>query len=143
MMRIIGISLGTGVTLFAFVSWFLHQQNPPSNGTGLDTGPLFYGFLALFLLAALGAIFVFRTRVAPVIARPPEQDRWQPRASEIQTGLILAWGLAEGAALFGEVIYFLTGFTLAGILGLALIWGAVGLAWPKRAWLQRGAGPTS
>jgi hypothetical protein len=133
-MRIIGGSMALGVTLFALVSWYLHQQDT-APATGLDSGLMFNLFLALFLLAALGAMYVFRSRVGPVIERPPEDDRWRARASEIQGGLILAWGIADGAALFGQVIYFLTGHALAGVLGLALIWGAVALTWPKKAWL--------
>ena len=133
MMRIIGISLGTGVTLFAFVSWFLHQEQGPINPE-LDAAVLFNGFLGLFLVAALGALAVFRARVAPVIHRPSE-EQWQPRASAIQTGIIITWAILEGAALVGEVLYFLTGHALAGVLGVLLIWGGVGLTWPKRSWL--------
>ena len=134
MMRIIGISLGTGVTLFAAVSWFLHQQ-PGAMEPGFDADLAFNGFLALFLLAGLGAIAVWRLRVAPVLSRPKEKAEWQARASSIQTGLIITWALIEGAALFGEVIYFLTGHVLAGALGVLLIWTAIGLTWPKKEWL--------
>ncbi len=133
MMRIIGGSLGTGVTLFAFVSWFLHQQGGLT--TDIDASLAFNGFLALLLLAALGAIFIWRSRVAPIIERPREETEWQPRASAIQTGVITTWALIEGAALAGEVVYFLTGHTLAGVLGVALIWVAIGLTWPKKEWL--------
>ena len=134
MMRIIGISLGTGVTLFAFVGWFLHQQEGPV-APEIDAALAFNGFVALFLLAALGALFVWRLRVAPLIERPHEETEWRSRASAIQTGVIITWALLEGAALAGEVVYFLTGQTLAGLLGVILIWGGVGLTWPKREWL--------
>ncbi|MGK7311245.1 MAG: hypothetical protein ACN0LA_03320 [Candidatus Longimicrobiales bacterium M2_2A_002] len=134
MMRIIGVSLGTGVTLFAFVSWFLHQQQGAVT-PGFDPGLAFNGFLALLVLAALGALFVWRLRVAPVIERAHGENHWQPRASAIQTGVITTWALLEGAALVGEVVYFLTGHTLAGLLGVLLIWGGIGLTWPKRDWL--------
>lgn len=134
MMRIIGISLGTGVTLFAFVSWFLHQQQGGMTSE-IDPSLAFNGFLALFLLAAAGAMSVWRTRVAPIIQRPREETEWQARASAIQTGVIITWAIVEGAALAGEVVYFLTGYTLAGVLGVILIWAGVGLTWPKREWL--------
>ncbi|MDX1674180.1 MAG: hypothetical protein R3314_05185 [Longimicrobiales bacterium] len=134
MMRIIGISLGTGVTLFAFVSWFLHREQGPI-ATEFDASLFFNGFVALFLIAGLGALFVWRTRVAPVIQRPTEETHWRPRAAAIQTGVIIAWALLEGAALVGEVVYFLTGHWVAGLMGVLLIWGGIGLTWPKRGWL--------
>jgi hypothetical protein len=134
MMRIIGISLGTGVTLFAFVGWFLHQQQDAIT-TDLDPGLAFNGFLVMFLLATAGAIFVFRRRVAPIIERPKRDADWQARAAEIQTGLIITWALVEGGALVGEVVYFLTGNAVAGVVGVLLIWGGVLATWPKREWL--------
>lgn len=134
MMRIIGISLGTGVTLFAFVSWFLHQQESDM-AAGIDPGLAFNGFLALFLIAGIGAIFVWRSRVAPVIQRPHQEAEWRARAAAIQTGVIICWAILEGAALAGEVVYFLTGHALSGLLGVLLIWGGIGLSWPKREWL--------
>ena len=134
MMRIIGISLGTGVTLFAVVSWFFHQQDG-TPASGFDPSLAFNGYLVLFLLSAIGALFVWRTRVGPVIERPAQETEWRPRASSIQAGVIITWGILEGGALFGEVVYFLTGHPVAGILGVALIWIGVGLTWPTREWL--------
>lgn len=134
LMRIIGISLGTGVTLFAFVSWFLHRQDGPM-APGVDAGLIFNLYLVLFLVAAVGAILVFRSRVAPILQRPAEETQWRARASAIQSGLIVSWALLDGAALAGEVVYLLTGHVLAGALGLALIWAGVLLAWPNPEWL--------
>lgn len=134
MMRIIGLSLGTGVTLFAAVSWFLHQQQGAVS-SDIDSSLAFNGFLAMFLLAAVGAILVWRWRVAPILERPERETEWQPRAAAIQTGVIITWAILEGAALVGEVVYFLTGNGLAGVLGVLLIWTGIGLSWPKREWL--------
>ena len=132
-MRIIGGSMALGVTLFAFVAWFMHLQDGLT--TDFDPGLAFNGFLVLVLLTGVGAVFIWRARVAPIIERPREETEWRARASAIQTGLIIIWALVEGAALVGEVVYFLTGYTLAGVVGVLLIWGAVGLTWPKAEWL--------
>ena len=88
MMRIIGLSLGTGVTLFAVVSWFLHQQQGPVR-PAMDSSLAFNGFVLLLLLASVGAVLVWRWRVAPLIERPLREDEWQPRAAAIQTGVII------------------------------------------------------
>jgi hypothetical protein len=140
MMRIIGLSLGTGVTLFAAVSWFLHRQGGALTAD-IDPTVAFNGFLGMLLLGALGAIFVWRWRVAPVIERPTQEGEWRARAATLQTGVILTWALLEGAALVGEVVYFLTGHGLAGVLGVALIWVGIGLTWPKREWIEGPAAP--
>lgn len=135
MLRIIGLSLGTGVTLFAFVSWFLHQQQEPMGE--LAYGSLTYtGAIAMVLLAAIGAFFVWRWRVAPILERPARETEWQHRASALQTGVIVTWALLEGGALVAEVVYFLTGNGTAGLLGAVLIWLGIGLTWPKREWLE-------
>lgn len=135
MLRIIGLSLGTGVTLFAFVSWFLHQQQTPVRE--LVYGSLTYnGTIAMAVLAAIGAFFVWRWRVAPILERPARETEWQPRAAAIQTGVVITWALLEGGALVGEVVYFLTGNGTAGVLGVVLIWAGIGLTWPKREWLE-------
>ncbi len=134
MMRIIGLSLGTGVTLFAFVSWFMHQQDNPIGD--FVYGDLAYnGFLALAVLVSLGALFFWRVRLAPLLEEPTREGDWQARAARIQTGLIITWALVEGGALVGEVVYFLTGNWVAGVLGLVLIWGGVLMTWPKQEWL--------
>ena len=73
--------------------------------------------------------------MAPIIARPHQEAEWRPRAAAIQTGVIICWAILEGAALVGEVIYFLTGHALSGLLGVLLIWGGIALTWPKQEWL--------
>lgn len=125
LLRIIGLSLGAGVTLFAAVSWYLHQQDA--------VGAVVYGSLnynaaiAMAFLAALGAFFVWRWRVAPILARPTSETEWQARASRIQTSVLITWALLEAGALVDEVVYFLTGNGVAGVLGVALIWAGIGL----------------
>ncbi len=135
MLRIIGLSLGTGVTLFAFVSWFLHQQQGPI-GEPVYGSLTFNGALAMAVLAAIGASFVWRSRVVPVLERPAQETEWQSRAAAIQTGALITWALLEGGALVAEVVYFLTANGMAGVLGVVLIWAGIGLTWPKREWLE-------
>lgn len=135
LLRTIGLSLGAGVTLFAGVSWYLHQRQNPvaaADYRGLD----YDAAIAMAFLAALGAFLVWRLRVAPNLVRPVRETEWQTRASGIQTGLITTWALLEAGALVDEVVFFLTGNSLAGVLGVALIWVGIGLTWPKAGWLE-------
>lgn len=135
LLRIIGLSLASGVTLFAFVSWYLHQQQNP-------VGELVYGSLnynaaiAMALLAAIGAFSVWRWRVAPLLEPASRETDWRARASAIQTGVIIVWALLEAGALVDGVVYLLTGNGLAGILSVGLIWVGVAFTWPKASWLE-------
>lgn len=131
--RIIGASLGIGVTLFAFVSWFRHQQQGPGDAAG-DPALMFNLMLAVAVASVVAAILFWRARVSPLIDRP-SPDRERAAAGEIQTNVVIVWALIEGAALFAVVVYFLYGTTLAGALGVALIWASLAATWPRREWL--------
>lgn len=133
--RIIGASLGIGVTLFAFVSWFRHQQQGPGNVAG-DPALMFNLMLALVVTSVVAAIVLWRARVSPLIERPsPDRER-RAAGGEIQTNVVIVWALIEGASLFAVVVYFLYGAALAGLLGVALIWAALAATWPRREWFD-------
>lgn len=133
--RIIGASLGIGVTLFAFVAWFLHQQQGSGDAAG-DPTLMFNLMLAVAVASVVAAIVFWRVRVSPLIERPsPDRER-RAAAGEIQTNVVIVWALIEGASLFAVVVYFLYGSVLAGLLGVALIWGALASTWPRREWFD-------
>jgi hypothetical protein len=131
--RIIGLSLGLGVTLFAAVSWYLNQGRTPTDAAG--AGLMLNAMLAVAVGAAVAGVLFWRARVAPLIERPHPRNDWLAHAAEVQTNVIIVWALMEGAALFAEVVYFLYGSAFAGVLGVAAIWITLGLTWPKREWL--------
>lgn len=133
--RMIGASLGIGVTLFAFVSWFRHQQQGPGDVAG-DPALMFNLMLGVAVASVVAAIVLWRARVSPLIERPsPDRER-RAAPGEIQTNVVMVWALIEGAALFAVVVYFLYGSALAGLLGVALIWAALAATWPRREWFD-------
>jgi hypothetical protein len=130
-MRIIGIALAAGVTTFAVIAWMIHQRTPPAP----PDGPLIlYLWLAIATSLIAASMILWRGRVVPILEEPASED-WRQRAASIQTGLVISWALIEAAALFGVVVYFMTGFGLAGGVAVALMWAAVGLTWPREDWL--------
>lgn len=131
--RIIGASLGVGVTMFAFVSWFLHLQNGASD-VGIDEALMVYAMLGLAFLAAVAAIAFWRARVGPLIESARADADPARHLAEVQTHVIIVWAIMEMPALLAEVVYFLSGNVLAGVLGVAIIWTAIGATWPKREW---------
>ncbi len=130
--RIIGASLGLGVTLFAFVSWFLHQQGGPARAAP-DPDLMASLVVALATAAILTAILFWRARVAPLIEREAARPE-ESRTGDIQTNVVIVWALLEAPALFAVVLYFMYGNVLAGALGVALIWAALAATWPREEW---------
>ena len=133
--RIIGISMGLGVTLFALVSAFLHLGQDPRPLDEL--GQTLVQGLILVLVAATGfAVVWWRARVQPLLDRPVPETDWHAHLGEIQTNVIIVWAVVEGGAFFAQVIYFMYGLAWAGIAGVVLMWAAVAWAWPKRGWVE-------
>jgi F0F1-type ATP synthase membrane subunit c/vacuolar-type H+-ATPase subunit K len=136
-MRAIGLAMAGAVTIFALVALLLHRQSPPPGA-----GPLMlYLWIAVATSLAAASIVWWRGNVVPLIERA-EGDDWRGRAARIQAGLVVCWALVEAGALFGVVVYFLEGAWPAGALGVAMMWLAVALTWPRTGWLATsGAAP--
>lgn len=133
-LRIIGVSLGAGVTLFAGVSWVVHQQGGPFIDQG-SPGLVFGVFVAFALLAAIAALAVWRTRVVPLVQRPPGRS-WAERATGIQTPVIITWAILEAASMAGVAVYFLYGNVLAAVIGVAFMWIGLAATWPQLDWFD-------
>jgi F0F1-type ATP synthase membrane subunit c/vacuolar-type H+-ATPase subunit K len=133
-MRLIGVALAAGVSLFAVVVWILRQdgQTPPAGEPAL-----LYLWIAFATSLAAASMVVWRGRVVPHLDRSATSD-WRPRAGRIQSGLVITWALVEAAALFGVVVYFVAGHGLAGVGGVVLMWAAVVFTWPRADWLTTG-----
>jgi hypothetical protein len=133
-MRLIGISMAAAVTLFAAITFFLHRQD----GSAPAGVPLIlYVWVAVATSLTAASMILWRGNVVPHLDRP--ERPWRERAGGIQTGLILTWALVEAAALFGVVVFFLSGIRLAGLLGVAMMWAALVLTWPRPEWLASGS----
>ncbi len=130
--RIIGVSLGLGVTLFTGVSWFLHQQGGPSRAVG-DPALMANLLIPLAAVAIVTAIIFWRARVAPLI-ESAAAGREPSQSGELQTNVVLVWALLEAPALFAVVLYFLHENVLAAVFGVALIWAGLAATWPRREW---------
>lgn len=133
-MRMIGLALGVGVTLFAVAAWLLQQG---AVAAPAEPPLTMYLWMAFATSLAAGSLVVWRGRVVPHIEPPAGEADWRARAARIQAGLIITWALVEAAALFGVVVYFLDGHVLPVAGGVALMWVALALTWPRGEWLER------
>jgi hypothetical protein len=132
--RVIAFALGLGPTLFALVAWAVGSAG--DDGTPYEV--LLYTFLGVAFSAALAALLVWRHRVGPAIEQGRRDratgTRSPDAAMRIQSNAIIVWALAEGAALLGVVVYFLSGRPLTAVIGLFMVWLTLGLTWPKADW---------
>lgn len=132
--RIIGVSLGLGVTFFAGVAWLVLQGRGPAVDPPLDHDLAINVLAGVAVVAVSASILFWRARVAPAIRRGAEAAE----AGHIQSAVIISWALVEAPAMLAVAVYFLYGDLAAGIAGVAMMWIALGLTWPKPDWFGTG-----
>jgi F0F1-type ATP synthase membrane subunit c/vacuolar-type H+-ATPase subunit K len=117
---LIAFALVLGATLYAIVALFLQR------GAGhLSFDTMTTVWLAFSVATVAAARLLWARLVVPAL--PRMGWRTEPisvrDAGRIQSGLIVIWGLLEGAALFGLVVYSVSGsyITLAGALAVLFI----------------------
>lgn len=98
-----------GVLLFGAVTWYLQRQGSLETIEAGQTRLLTYVFMAL-VATALATLFALRARLASA------RD-----AARQFTLYIAGYAVAEGAALFGGVIWFIGGAREWYIAGLVLM----------------------
>jgi hypothetical protein len=108
--RILRMALLAGVFAFGSAIWFLHGQGSIET-VPLDT-MLRNLFVGVMIAAAVGLMVIQRRHAA---AADPQQ---------IQTWTIVGWAAGETVALFGGVLYFLTGSATPFLVGLGMLLAA-------------------
>ena len=117
---LIRFSLLMGVVLFGIVTWFLHRDPAWTPAPDVFGGRVRLLTIGVWLVAISGILFA--------------RQRWA-RAADDATRHAFAVGglaLAEGAALFGGVVYFLSDDARLLVAGIFLMLGALVL-FPVRA----------
>ena len=133
---LITLSLAMGVTLYAAVAWFLHEQGTAPRQTDPAFGNLLlYIWIGLTAVTSFAALFIWRGRVEPLIHG--SEPLPASRMGELMSGHLIVLALVEGAALMGVTVYFLTGIMWPAIVSVFLIWFAVLATRPQVEWYQR------
>ena len=115
--QILHSAMVAGVVVIAIVFGMLGRLAPLGHLEELVT---LFRFVAVAELAMAAVVMrLMRARLEP-LRRGGEPDAWWGRFG---SRAILIWALAEGSAVFGAVLWFLTGdvVLLAGVTGIALI----------------------
>ena len=107
--QLIRLALIAGVLMFGAVALFVHRQ--PSWKPGMVPSAIDYALLAY----AIVAVSIARAMRGRVLREPDPQRR--------ASLLIIGWAVGEGAALFGAVIFFVTGQGQWYLLGLLAMLG--------------------
>jgi hypothetical protein len=133
---LIGLSLALGVTTFAGVAWYTHQNATAPRSSDVEfTRLLIYAWLALTAVTLFSALFFWRTRVQPLIHGNESLPR--ERLPQLSANLLICWALIESASLFGVTVYFITGVTWVAAVAVVLIWVAFLATRPQIDWYQR------
>lgn len=135
-LRVIGVAMGAGLSLFAIVSWILRRDAAARVPAG-SVSAFVNGWILLTAITVITAIVVWRRTVAPRI-EGPAQTPLPAGAPALQTAVIIVWALIEVASLFGVIAYFLTGNGWTGGPAVAVFWIALAVTWPRSHWLQNG-----
>lgn len=109
---LIRIAMLTGVLLFGGVTWFLRQSgSAPEPPTAESARTLLWMGRAAWAAAIAGCVVLFA-----LLQREPSTAR-------TRTLSIVAWAFGELVALYGGVVWFLTGLTqwyVSGVIFLVL-----------------------
>lgn len=137
--RVLHTALVAGPLAFALVALWL-QRGMAAADFDADTQRLLrYVWMAAAVGSLLLALNLWRTRVAPHIEAIAGGETAEP-PQELLSGLILVWALIEGAALFGLVMYLVTGLSSVWIGSVVLILGNAVFGRPRTEWFEPAAG---
>jgi hypothetical protein len=117
-LALIRIALLAGVLLFGGVCWYVHRAGPPPPPAPSTLRALRAVGMVVWAAAVVG-IVVARLRLDGAARR-----RGGGAAAETANLRILAWAAGQAAALYGGVVYFLTGNPQWYVFGLTMMLGA-------------------
>ena len=134
--RIVAAAMLLGVVIFAIVTWlYLGEAFGPVDRDGAS---LLYTIWVGSAAVGIGGWWYFRTRAmdATTARFRAEKDPGEVAVAVLRR-LIAAWALLEAVALFGIVVYGLTGRTTALLASVLLMGFGVAVTWPQEAWFPR------
>lgn len=135
--RVIHAAIVLGPTLFALLAVWLRGGEQPMSMNPDERRLMLYVWMAAIVGATLGALNLWRTRVVPHIEAA---ERAGPRSASgaLLPGLVLVWAVVESAALFGLVVYFVTGSIPLLVGSLAVVWINGFVTRPRPQWFGAG-----
>src|SRR5690606_35108095 len=129
----IGMSLPLGATVYFMVVW-LAIGGPQGEPDPAIVSRMSYVFVALLGAMCVAALFLWRSRVEPLIHGG--SDAHGTRAA-LQRSLVATWSLIEVVALAGCTFYLLFGMMWAGLTGVLLSWLVFLFTRPQQEWFER------
>lgn len=118
-LALIRIALLAGVLLFGGVCWLVHRAGPRPFPDPSTLGALRTAGLAVWTLAIVGVIF------ARLLLDSRARRRAAGAAADAAPLRILGWAAGQAAALYGGVVWLLTGDPQWYAFGLVMMLGAL------------------
>jgi hypothetical protein len=132
---VVHMALALGPTTLAAVAWVASRSGAvPSMGLP-EARVLLYTWLVAMVGAALVTIRLWGARAEP-LDRAVERGSGGPPPESLLALLIPVWAVLEAPALFGVVLFLLTGAPMLLASSLLYLWIGFWLTRPRRAWFS-------
>lgn len=134
--RIIAAAMLLGVVIFAVVAWFFLGD---AFGTvDRDAASLLYAvWVGVAVAGIVGWSFARRKAMDATTGRSRAGVEPGEAAAAALRRLIVAWALLEVVAMFGIIVYGLTGRTTALLASVLLMGFGVAVTWPRSEWFPK------
>jgi len=122
-----------GVVIFALVTWlFLEDSFGPVEPEAASV--LYLAWIGVAIVGIVGWSMFRRKAVAAAGARSLRTSQGHDAHVTVLRHLIVGWALLEAVALFGIVVYGLTGRTAALVASVVVMGFGVARSWPDESW---------
>jgi hypothetical protein len=126
-----------GQLLFGAVAWFITDKGAGASDPDL-VNKLTYVWFGLIVVGVLGA-FVLQQRIGGIAGSPTSLQKirdGQLTPAQVQSQIVVMWGLLEAPGLLGIVIFLLSGSlpVLLAALGYVVLCAVV--FFPRRVWFD-------
>lgn len=134
--RIIAAAMLLGVVIFAIVAWFFLGDAFGRVDSGAAS-LLYVVWVGVAVAGIVGWSFARRKAMDATTARSRTGVEPGEASVVVLRRLIVAWVLLEIVAMFGIVVYGLTGRTTALLASVLLMGFGVAVTWPQEEWFPK------
>jgi hypothetical protein len=133
---VVHVGLALGPTLFGAAVWWLSRQGAVPAMALREATPLIYAWLAALTALVVGAAKVWTARVEP-LEGAVRSGQGGPPPESVLAMLLPVWVMLEAPALFGIILFMLTGAPLLLAAALLFLWSSLWLTRPREEWFRR------
>jgi hypothetical protein len=131
---VVQVAVLLGSTLFGVMAWWLTRHGAVPSMALNEATALVYAWLAAVTGATLAATRMWSARTA-MLTRDRRRGPGVPPEA-LLARLLPIWVVLDAPALFGVLLYLLTGAPVLLLASLLYLWVAMWLARPRSSWRE-------